>query len=90
MALGSVALEIGDRIDVVTLWQQSDGAAEVVYNDECYFRVYDGASGQVHLALPSLSRTLVDFAMQGDGLAALAAAPAAMAQEQFFPSLVYS
>jgi hypothetical protein len=37
-----------------------DGAAEVVYNDECYFRVYDGASGQVHLALPSLSRTFVE------------------------------
>lgn len=35
-----------------------DGAAEVVYNDECYFHVYDGASGGVYLALPSLSRTI--------------------------------
>ena len=24
-----------------------DGAAEVVYNDECYFRVYDGHDGEV-------------------------------------------
>jgi hypothetical protein len=43
-----------------------DGAAEVVYNDECYFRVYDGASGQVHLALPSLSRTLVENPVVAD------------------------
>jgi hypothetical protein len=35
-----------------------DGAAEVVYNDECYFHVYDGTSGRVYLALPSLSRTI--------------------------------
>ena len=43
-----------------------DGAAEVVYNDECYFRVYDGASGQVHLALPSLSRTLIENPVVAD------------------------
>lgn len=43
-----------------------DGAAEVVYNDECYFRIYDGASGQVHLALPSLSRTLVENPVVAD------------------------
>jgi hypothetical protein len=35
-----------------------DGAAEVVYNDECYFHIYDGTSGRVYLALPSLSRTI--------------------------------
>jgi len=35
-----------------------DGAAEVVYNDECYFHVYDGTSGRVYLSLPSLSRTI--------------------------------
>jgi hypothetical protein len=35
-----------------------DGAAEVIYNDECYFRVYDGTTGAVYLALPSLSRTI--------------------------------
>lgn len=35
-----------------------DGAAEVVYNDECYFHVYDGTTGRVYLALPSLSRTI--------------------------------
>ncbi|HVU02484.1 MAG TPA: CARDB domain-containing protein [Polyangiaceae bacterium] len=37
-----------------------DGAAEVVYNDECYFRVYDGATGRVYLQLPSMSRTIVE------------------------------
>jgi hypothetical protein len=35
-----------------------DGAAEVVYNDECYFRIYDGATGGLYLALPSISRTI--------------------------------
>ncbi|MFO7177117.1 MAG: CARDB domain-containing protein [Pseudomonadota bacterium] len=43
-----------------------DGAAEVVYNDECYFRIYDGATGAVHLALPSLSRTLVENPVVAD------------------------
>jgi hypothetical protein len=43
-----------------------DGAAEVVYNDECYFRIYDGASGQVHLGLPSLSRTLIENPVVAD------------------------
>jgi len=43
-----------------------DGAAEVVYNDECYFRLYDGATGAVHLALPSLSRTLIENPVVAD------------------------
>ena len=37
-----------------------DGAAEVAYNDECYFRIFDGASGAIHLAIPSLSRTVLE------------------------------
>jgi hypothetical protein len=34
-----------------------DGAAEVVYNDECYFRVYSGVDGAVLFREPSESRT---------------------------------
>jgi hypothetical protein len=43
-----------------------DGAAEVVYNDECYFRVYDGASGGTYLQLPSLSRTIIENPVVAD------------------------
>jgi len=43
-----------------------DGAAEVVYNDECYFRIYDGASGGQYVALPSLSRTIVENPVVAD------------------------
>ena len=43
-----------------------DGAAEVVYNDECYFRVYDGATGNIYLAIPSLSRTIIENPVVAD------------------------
>lgn len=43
-----------------------DGAAEVAYNDECYFRVYDGASGGIYLAIPSLSRTVMESPVIAD------------------------
>ena len=43
-----------------------DGAAEVVYNDECYFHVYDGATGGLYLALPSLSRTIIENPVVSD------------------------
>jgi hypothetical protein len=43
-----------------------DGAAEVVYNDECYFRVYDGSTGSVYLALPSVSRTIIENPVVAD------------------------
>jgi hypothetical protein len=43
-----------------------DGAAEVVYNDECYFRVYDGATGGLYLQLPSLSRTIIENPVVAD------------------------
>jgi hypothetical protein len=37
-----------------------DGAAEVVYNDECYFRIYDGRTGGVLFKHPSPSRTRIE------------------------------
>jgi hypothetical protein len=38
-----------------------DGAAEVVYNDECKFRVYDGLTGNVYFDEWSESRTRVEY-----------------------------
>jgi hypothetical protein len=43
-----------------------DGAAEVIYNDECYFHVYDGLSGATHLQIPSLSRTIMENPVVAD------------------------
>ena len=43
-----------------------DGAAEVAYGDECYFRVYDGSTGEVYLALPSVSRTVLENPVVAD------------------------
>lgn len=43
-----------------------DGAAEVVYNDECYFRLYDGATGKPQLAIPSRSRTILENPVVAD------------------------
>jgi hypothetical protein len=43
-----------------------DGAAEVVYNDQCYFRVYSGATGGVFFAQPSLSRTVIENPVVAD------------------------
>jgi hypothetical protein len=37
-----------------------DGAAEVVYNDECFFRIYDGRNGDVLSKQPSPSRTRIE------------------------------
>ncbi|APR86634.1 Hemolysin-related protein RbmC [Minicystis rosea] len=37
-----------------------DGAAEVVYNDECYFRIYDGRTGGVLFKHHSPSRTRIE------------------------------
>ena len=37
-----------------------DGAAEVVYNDECFFRIYDGRDGAVLFKNPSPSRTRIE------------------------------
>lgn len=43
-----------------------DGAAEVVYNDECYFRVYNGVDGAVLFDPPSISRTAVENPVVAD------------------------
>jgi hypothetical protein len=43
-----------------------DGAAEVAYGDECYFRIYDGSTGTVYLAYPSVSRTVLENPVVAD------------------------
>jgi len=43
-----------------------DGAAEVVYNDECYFRIYDGSNGYVHQRLDSQSPTRIEYPVVAD------------------------
>ena len=37
------------------------GAAEVVYNDECYMRVYSGSDGTVLAQVPQNSHTLIEY-----------------------------
>ncbi|RLB55586.1 MAG: hypothetical protein DRJ42_05785 [Deltaproteobacteria bacterium] len=48
-----------------------DGSAEVVYNDECYMRVYAGADGTVLAEVPQHSHTLIEYPLivdvDGDG-----------------------
>jgi hypothetical protein len=50
---------------------QGDGAAEVVYADECYMRVYSGTDGTVQLQIPSTSLTIHEYPLvvdvDGDG-----------------------
>jgi hypothetical protein len=43
-----------------------DGAAEVIYNDECRFRLYDGLNGDVHMSEPSESRTRIEYPVVAD------------------------
>ena len=43
-----------------------DGAAEVVYHDECRFRIFDGTSGEVLLSELSESRTRVEYPIVAD------------------------
>jgi hypothetical protein len=43
-----------------------DGAAEVVYNDECYFRIYDGKQGRVYQRLDSQSPTRIEYPVVAD------------------------
>jgi hypothetical protein len=40
---------------------QGDGAAEVVYNDECAFRVYDGTNGDVLYEINNPSATILEY-----------------------------
>ncbi len=43
-----------------------DGAAEVIYNDECFFRVYDGTTAGVLFKQPSPSRTRIENPVVAD------------------------
>ncbi|HPB97498.1 MAG TPA: VCBS repeat-containing protein, partial [Polyangiaceae bacterium] len=43
-----------------------DGAAEVIYNDECRFRIYDGLTGHVYFSEPSESRTRIEYPIVAD------------------------
>ncbi|AKT36279.1 FG-GAP repeat domain-containing protein [Chondromyces crocatus] len=40
---------------------QGDGVAEVVYNDECFFRVYTGIDGTVLYQVPNSSATIHEY-----------------------------
>lgn len=50
---------------------QGDGAAEVVYADECYLRVYSGTDGTVQLETPNTTATIHEYPLvvdaDGDG-----------------------
>lgn len=43
-----------------------DGKAEVVYNDECYFRIYEGPTGRVYQRLKSQSPTRIEYPVVAD------------------------
>lgn len=43
-----------------------DGAAEVIYNDECYFRIYDGVTADVLFKEHSPSRTRTEYPVVAD------------------------
>ncbi|MFO0551663.1 MAG: CARDB domain-containing protein [Polyangiaceae bacterium] len=43
-----------------------DGGAEVIYNDECFFRVYDGLTGSVYFKEASESRTRIEYPVVAD------------------------
>jgi hypothetical protein len=43
-----------------------DGGAEVIYNDECYFRLYDGLTASVLFKEASESRTRIEYPVVAD------------------------
>jgi hypothetical protein len=45
---------------------QGDGAAEVAYQDECFARVYDGATGKVQLSVMNSSATIHEYPLVAD------------------------
>ncbi|MCA9605872.1 MAG: hypothetical protein KC619_09780, partial [Myxococcales bacterium] len=45
---------------------EGDGAAEVIYNDECYLWVYDGTTGAVRFATPTSSFTATEASLVAD------------------------
>ncbi|MCA9540261.1 MAG: hypothetical protein KC620_15290, partial [Myxococcales bacterium] len=55
------------RVTGSTLFDfNGDGAAEVIYNDECWFRIYDGVDGNVLFKEPSESRTRIEHPIVAD------------------------
>ncbi len=40
---------------------QGDGKAEVLYNDECFFRVFEGATANILYERPSSNRTITEY-----------------------------
>jgi hypothetical protein len=45
---------------------QGDGSAEVVYGDECFFRIYSGKDGAVLFQTPSSSATIHEYPVIAD------------------------
>jgi hypothetical protein len=45
---------------------EGDGSAEVIYNDECFLWVYDGATGAVRFATPTTSFTATEASLVAD------------------------
>ena len=45
---------------------EGDGAAEVIYNDECFLWVYDGTTGAVRFATPTTSFTATEASLVAD------------------------
>lgn len=45
---------------------EGDGAAEVIYNDECFLWVYDGSTGAVRFATPTTSFTATEASLVAD------------------------
>ena len=45
---------------------EGDGKAEVVYNDECYLRVYSGLNGQVQAQISNSSATIHEYPVVAD------------------------
>ncbi len=45
---------------------QGDGAAEVIYNDECYMRVYSGSDGTIQLEVANSNATIHEYPLVVD------------------------
>ncbi len=72
-----VQADIGEHIGVLWQYQtqdqssavtgtsvfdfQGDGKAEVLYNDECFFRVFEGATADILYERPSSNRTITEY-----------------------------
>jgi hypothetical protein len=63
----SVTQDASSRVTGSSVFDfNGDGAAEVVYNDECFFRIYDGTSGRVYQRLDSQSPTRIEYPVVAD------------------------